>query len=404
QSPVTDKRTLQATQRKVGSWVPILGWLPQYSLRENAFGDLFSGLSVASLHLPQGMAYAPLAALPAVYGLYTSFFPVLIYTIFCTSRHISIGTFSVVSMMVGSVTVRLAPDQNFLVNGTNGTTVNSAARDSARVQIACSLALLTGIFQILLGIVRFGFVVTYLSQPLIRAYTTASACQVASSQLKYLFGVSIARYSGPLSLIYTVVDVCRMLPKTRVVELVVVLIALAVLIGTKSINNHFKDKMIVPIPIELILVILATVITHYAGLIDKYGVTVVGAIPSGFRAPVIPDASYFPSIAGDAFSLAIVSYTINIALAKTFALKHGYKVDNNQEMIAVGLSNGIGSFFFCFNVSSSLARSLVQDSTGCKTQVVWLVTFACTILLNLDIGLAAAVGFSLFVYIIRSQL
>uniref|UniRef100_A0A3Q3M141 Solute carrier family 26 member 6, like 2 n=1 Tax=Mastacembelus armatus TaxID=205130 RepID=A0A3Q3M141_9TELE len=449
-------------KRTVVSWVPVLGWLPQYQFKENFAGDFISGCSVASMHLPQGMAYAPLAALPPVFGLYTSFFPVLIFVIFTTSKHISIGTFSVVSMMAGTVTQRLAPDQNFIVNGTNGSKVDTEARDAARVQIACALALLTGIFQILLGLVRFGFVVNYLSQPLIRAYTTASACQVACTQLKFLFGVSPALYSGPLSFVYTVVDVCRLLYKTRLVELIASLISLFVLIVIKQVNFRFKEKLFVPIPIELILVILGTIITHYGGLIGKFGISVVGKIPSGFRAPFVPNASYFPSIVGDAFSLAIVSYTINIALSKTFAFKYGYRVDNNQELVAVGLSNTIGSFFYCYNVSSSMSRSLVQETTGCKTQVtgiissvfmliiivkvgslfeelpkailssivfvnltlmfmqladvytlwktsktdllVWLVTFICTILLNLDIGLAAAVGFSLLTFIFRSQL
>uniref|UniRef100_A0A7N8YBW6 Solute carrier family 26 member 6, like 2 n=1 Tax=Mastacembelus armatus TaxID=205130 RepID=A0A7N8YBW6_9TELE len=441
-------------KRTVVSWVPVLGWLPQYQFKENFAGDFISGCSVASMHLPQGMAYAPLAALPPVFGLYTSFFPVLIFVIFTTSKHISIGTFSVVSMMAGTVTQRLAPDQNFIVNGTNGSKVDTEARDAARVQIACALALLTGIFQILLGLVRFGFVVNYLSQPLIRAYTTASACQVACTQLKFLFGVSPALYSGPLSFVYV------SLSNTRLVELIASLISLFVLIVIKQVNFRFKEKLFVPIPIELILV--RTIITHYGGLIGKFGISVVGKIPSGFRAPFVPNASYFPSIVGDAFSLAIVSYTINIALSKTFAFKYGYRVDNNQELVAVGLSNTIGSFFYCYNVSSSMSRSLVQETTGCKTQVtgiissvfmliiivkvgslfeelpkailssivfvnltlmfmqladvytlwktsktdllVWLVTFICTILLNLDIGLAAAVGFSLLTFIFRSQL
>lgn len=147
------------------------------------------------------------------------------------------GTFAVMSIMVGSVTERLAPDSNFVGNGTNGTVrVNIDARDAFRVQIACSLTVLTGIFQvcvsvpgsistkhpllghipplltnspppppnpkILLGVVRFGFVVNYLSEPLVRGYTTGSACHVCVSQLKYLFGVSPSRFSGPLSLIY----------------------------------------------------------------------------------------------------------------------------------------------------------------------------------------------------------
>nr|XP_020471594.1 solute carrier family 26 member 6-like [Monopterus albus] len=470
----TDKPTLTDRMKKslrcsvprlksiVLSWVPILGWLPQYSLKENAVGDLISGCSVAVMHLPQGMAYAPLAALPAVYGLYTSFYPVLVYIIFGTSRHVSIGTFAVTSIMVGSVTKRLAPDHNFFVNSTNETSVNTDARDAARVQIACSLAILTGIFQILLGVARFGFMVSYLSNSLIRAYTTASACQVFVSQLSALFGVSPAHYSGPLSVIYTVVDVCQLLPKTKVPVLVTGLISLTVLIAIKVLNFYYRRKLPLPIPIELILIIIATPITHYCGLVSKYNIDVVGVIPVGLRAPVVPDASFFSLIVGDAFAIAIVSYTINISLAKTFALKHGYKVDNNQEIIALGLSNSIGSFFYCYTVTSSMSRSLVQETTGGKTQVagvvssiivlvtilgigalfedlpkvvlasivfvnlkgmfiqfadvhtlwktskvdllVWLITFVSALLLNLDIGLAVSVGFSVLTIVFRLQL
>ncbi|XP_026188313.1 solute carrier family 26 member 6-like isoform X2 [Mastacembelus armatus] len=449
-------------KQTVMSWVPVLDWLPHYSFRENFMGDLISGCSVSVMHLPQGMAYAPLAALRPVYGLYTSFYPVLVYFIFGTSRHISIGTFAVISMMVGSVTQRLAPEQNFIVNGTNGSKVDTEARDAARVQIACALALLTGIFQILLGLVRFGFMVTYLSQPLIRAYTTASAWQVATSQLKYLFGVSTGQYSGPLSAIYTIVDICHLLPNTKFPELTIGLISLAVLIVIKEINSCYRQKLLVPIPIEIILIIIVTLIVHYCGLTSKYDLDVVGEIPNGLMVPHVPDTTLFSMMIGDAFAVAIVSYTINISLARTFALKHAYKVDNNQELIALGLSNTVGGFFQCYSVTSSMSRSLVQESTGGKTQVagiissivvlitilrigslfedlpkvvlsavvfvnlkgmfmqmkdvytlwktsktdllVWLVTFTCTILLNLDIGLAASVGFSLLMIIFRLQL
>uniref|UniRef100_A0A3Q3D2H4 Solute carrier family 26 member 6 n=1 Tax=Hippocampus comes TaxID=109280 RepID=A0A3Q3D2H4_HIPCM len=394
------------------SWVPVFGWLPKYSIRENAIGDLISGCSVGIMHLPQGMAYALLASLSPVIGLYTSLYPVLVYFIFGTSRHISIGTFAVISIMIGSVTERLAPDSNFLVNATNGTgSVNTNEQGAYRVQIACSLTVLAGLFQILLGVVRFGFVVTYLSEPLVRGYTTGSACHVFGSQLKYLFGLSPARTSGPLSLIY---------------------------------------------------IIAATIITHFCDLSAKYNVDVVGEIPSGLKAPQAPDVSLFPAVIGDAFAVAIVGYAINISLGKTFALKHGYKVDSNQELVALGLSNTIGGCFQCYSVTSSLSRSLVQESTGGKTQVaglissiivlitvlkigalfetlpkavlstivivnlkgmfkqltdvpmlwktnkvdllVWLVTFTCTILLNLDLGLAVSIGFSLLTVIFRTQL
>ncbi|TNN36349.1 Solute carrier family 26 member 6 [Liparis tanakae] len=325
------------------SWIPVLGWLPRYSFRENAIGDLVSGCSVGIMHLPQGMAYALLASLRPVFGLYTSLYPVLVYFIFGTSRHISIGTFAVISIMIGSVTERLAPDSSFMVNGTNETgSVDLDARDAFRVEVACSLTLLTGLFQILLGVVRFGFVVTYLSEPLIRGYTTASACHVCVSQLKYLFGVTPARFTGPLSLIYTLVDICRLLPQTRVPELVVSLVALSVLIVVKEVNGCYQQKLPLPIPIELI---------------------VVGP---PLKAPRVPDATLFSQVIGDAFAVAIVGYAINISLGKTFALKHGYKVDSNQ--------------------------------------LVWLVTFFSTILLNLDLGLAVSVGFSMLTVIFRTQL
>ncbi|XP_076596416.1 solute carrier family 26 member 6 [Chaetodon auriga] len=445
------------------SWVPVLAWLPHYSFRENGIGDLISGCSVGIMHLPQGMAYALLASLRPVYGLYSSLYPVLVYFIFGTSRHISVGTFAVISVMIGGVTERLAPDSHFIANSTNGTAdVNIDARDAFRVQIACSIAILAGIFQVLLGVMKFGFVVNYLSEPLVRAYTTGSACHVCVSQLHYLFGVSPARFTGPLSLIYILVDICQLLPETKVPELVVSLVALSVLIVVKEINACYRQKLPLPIPIELIVVIVATIITYFCGLRSKYSINVVGEIPSGLNAPRTPDVTLFSKVIGDAFAVAIVGYAINISLGKTFALKHGYKVDSNQELVALGLSNTVGSFFQCYPVTSSLSRSLVQESTGGKTQVagvissvivlitvlkigalfedlpkavlstivlvnlkgmfkqftdvpmlwktnkadllVWLVTFMSTILLNLDLGLAVSVGFSMLTVIFRTQL
>ncbi|XP_011475486.1 solute carrier family 26 member 6 [Oryzias latipes] len=445
------------------TWIPILSWLPKYSFRENILGDVVSGCSVGIMHLPQGMAYALLASLRPVYGLYTSLFPVLVYVVFGTSRHVSIGTFAVISIMVGSVTERLAPDEAFYFNGTNGSlTVNIDARDAYRVQMACSVTLLSGIFQILLGVVRFGFVATYLSEPLVRGYTTGAACHVCVSQLKYLFGVKPARFTGPFSLIYTIVDICRLLPQTRVPELVVSLVALAVLIVVKEINACYSKKLPLPVPIELIVVIGATIIIHFCGVREDYLIDVVGEIPSGLKAPRTPDVTFFSQLIGDAIAVAIVSYAITISLGKTFALKYGYKVDSNQELIAVGLSNTIGSFFQCYAVTASLSRSLVQESTGGNTQIagvvssllmlimvirigslfedlpkavlstivfvnlkgmfrqfmdvpllwktnkvdllVWLVTFISTVLFNLDLGLALSVGFSMLTFIFKTQL
>lgn len=171
--------------------LPVLVWLPRYPVRDWLLGDLLSGMSVAIMQLPQGLAYALLAGLPPVFGLYSSFYPVFIYFLFGTSRHISVGTFAVMSVMVGSVTESLAPQ-----------TLNDSTRDADRVRVASTLSVLVGLFQVGLGLIHFGFLVTYLSEPLVRGYTTAAAVQVFVSQLKYVFGLHLSSHSGPLSLIY----------------------------------------------------------------------------------------------------------------------------------------------------------------------------------------------------------
>uniref|UniRef100_A0A8C2KXN2 Solute carrier family 26 member 6 n=1 Tax=Cyprinus carpio TaxID=7962 RepID=A0A8C2KXN2_CYPCA len=444
------------------SFVPLLTWLPRYPFRENAIGDLISGISVGIMHLPQGMAYALLAAVPPVFGLYSSFYPILIYFIFGTSKHISVGTYAVMSVMIGSVTERLAPDSDFMIpgNDTNSTSLDIVSRDAERVKIAATVTFLSGIFQLLLGLVRFGFVVTYLSEPLVRAYTTAAAIHVIVSQLKYSFGINPQRYSGPLSLIY--VKDCALLGQTNIGTLVVSIVTIIGLVAAKELSALAARKIPIPIPVELITIIIATVVSWQMDLKTEYGVEVVGKIPSGLQAPVAPAVSLLGSMVGDAFALAVVGYGIAISLGRIFALKYAYKVDSNQELIALGLSNSIGGLFNCFAISCSMSRSMVQVSTGGKSQVagaisalvilvillkigelfeelpkavlaaiiyvnlqgmmkqfgdirslwrtnkvdmvVWVMTLILTVLFNPDMGLAASIAFSILTVVFRTQL
>ncbi|KAK1796581.1 hypothetical protein P4O66_009615 [Electrophorus voltai] len=399
-------------KRTVVGFLPVLYWLPHYSVWDYGMPDIISGISVGIMHLPQGMAYALLASLPPVFGLYSSFYPALVYFFFGSSRHISIGTFTILSIMVGSVTERLAPDENFLiVNKTSGIEeVDITARDLYRVQVAAATTVLGGSIQVILGLMQFGFVGTYLSEPLVRAYTSAAAAHAVLAQLKTIFGVSPARFSGPLSMVYIVVG---------------------------------------------------TLISFYAHLNETYEISVVGKIPSGIQPPTMPNASIFPEVVVDAFALAIVGYAISVSLGKTFALKHGYKIDSSQELVALGLSNAVGGFFQCYSVCASMSRSLIQETTGGRTQmagiassvivlvtmmklgslfqelpkavlaaivfvnlkgmfkqytdivtlwrrnkidlVVWLVTWVSTLLLNLDMGLAASISFAMLTVIFRTQ-
>uniref|UniRef100_A0A8D2GPI6 Solute carrier family 26 member 6 n=1 Tax=Urocitellus parryii TaxID=9999 RepID=A0A8D2GPI6_UROPR len=408
--------------------LPVLGWLPRYPVRDWLLGDLLSGLSVAIMQLPQGLAYALLAGLPPVFGLYSSFYPVFIYFLFGTSRHISVGTFAIMSVMVGSVTESLAPDENFLLD--SNSTVNETARDVTRVQLASTLSVLVGLFQVGLGLVHFGFVVTYLSEPLVRSYTTAASVQVFVSQLKYVFGLQLSSHSGPLSLIYIVLEVCWKLPQSVIGTVITALVAGVVLVMVKLLNDKLQRYLPLPIPGELLTLIGATGISYGVGLKQRFGVDVVGNIPAGLVSPEAPNPQLFVKLVGNAFAIAVVGFAIAISLGKIFALRHGYRVDSNQELVALGLSNLIGGIFQCFPVSCSMSRSLVQESTGGNTQVagavsslfilliilklgelfqdlprlIWLVTFVATILLNLDLGLAVALAFSLLLVVVRTQL
>ncbi|NXC37344.1 S26A6 protein, partial [Campylorhamphus procurvoides] len=465
-------------------FLPFLYWLPRYPVKDWLLGDITSGFSVGIMHLPQGLAYALLAGLPPVTGLYSSFYPVFLYFFFGTSRHNSVevpskkswcspwapcplyltpGPFAVISVMIGSLTESLLPSENFLesVNGSNAT-VNEELRDAARVELVATITVLTGIFQVALGLLQFGFVVTYLSDPLVRGYTTAASVHVLVSQLKNVFGVSVGEFSGPLSMFLTVIEVCKKLPETNVGTLVTAIIAMVAIFIVKELNHKFAAKLPMPIPIELVTIIVSTGISYGVNLNDKFGISVVGNIPSGLKPPVVPNFSYFGQVAGNAFAIAVVGYAICISLGKIFALKHGYKVDSNQELIALGLCNFLGGFFQCFAISCSMSRSLVQETTGGNSQVagviaslvilvtivklgelfydlpkailaaiiiinlkgmfkqfsdirslwksnrvdlmVWIVTFVATLILNLDIGLAASVAFGLLTVIFRTQL
>ncbi|XP_051661032.1 prestin isoform X3 [Manacus candei] len=366
------------------SFLPILKWLPRYPVKEYLLGDIISGVSTGVMQLPQGLAYALLAAVPPVFGLYSSFYPVFLYTFFGTSKHISIGTFAVVSMMVGGVAVREVPDEMISLDF-NSTNVTDA-RDARRVQVAVTLAFLSGIIQLCLGFLRFGFVAIYLTEPLVRGFTTAAAVHVFTSQLKYFLGIKTSRYSGPLSVVYSIAAVLSNITMTNIAALIVGSTCIVLLLIGKEINDRFKKKLPVPIPMEIIVVIIGTGVSAGMNLNKSYKVDVVGNIPQGLRAPAVPEIQLIPAIFVDALAIAIVGFSMAVSMAKIFALKHGYTIDGNQELIALGICNSVGSFFQTFSVTCSMSRSLVQESTGGRTQIAGALSSVMVLLVLVAVG------------------
>ncbi|XP_053560644.1 solute carrier family 26 member 9 [Bombina bombina] len=442
---------------------PILTWLPKYNLKEYALPDILGGVSAGTIQVPQGMAFALLANLPPVNGLYSSFFPLVPYFFLGGIPQMVPGTFAVISIIVGNVCNQLAPESDFqyLNYTTNKTITDTEALNNARLQVSATLACLTAIIQIALGFVQFGFVAIYLSESFIRGFMTAAGLQILISVLKYIFGIAVPPYSGPLAIVYTFIDICKNLPKTNVASLVFALISTVLLIVVKELNAKYMHKIRFPIPMEIIIVIIATAISGSLNLPDKYEMNIVGQIPLGFPAPTLPTVSQWGDMIGTAFSLAIVGYVINLAMGRTLGARHGYDVDPNQEMLALGCSNFFGSFFFIHVICCALSVTLAVDGAGGKSQIssffvmmvvmvtmlalgtylnplpksvlgaliavnlknslkqladpfylwkkskldccVWLVSFFSTFILGLPYGVAVGVGFSILVVIFNTQ-
>ncbi|KAF6037947.1 SLC26A2 [Bugula neritina] len=404
--------------------LPFINIMKNYSPREDLPGDVIAGLTVGIMNIPQGMAYALLASMPPIFGLYVSFFPVLIYFFFGGSRHISVGTFAVVSLMVGgavesqmdkclssttAVSDAVSSDggQNYTTSSfmDNGTTTMAAALNMStttaagpaemsaeelkcRLATATTLTLLVGLCQILMGFLKLGFVTIYLADPLISGFTTGAACHVFTSQVKYVFGIKVNRYNGALKLIKTYINLFENIATINWAELIIAAICIVSLVLVKEcINDRFKSKMKMPVPIDLIVVILGTLISYLANLKENFSVSTLGTIPVGFPQPSAPEfTSSVPSLLPNAITIAVVAFAISVSMSKIFAKKHNYEIDADQELLAHGLANIFGSFFSCFTSCASLSRSAVQDNQGGKSQIAGLISSSLILIVLVAIG------------------
>ncbi|XP_016307353.1 sulfate transporter-like [Sinocyclocheilus anshuiensis] len=373
--------------------IPIVKWLPRYQFKDWIIGDAMSGLIVGILLVPQSIAYSLLAEQDPIYGLYTSFFASIIYTLLGTSRHISVGIFGVLCLLVGQVVDReltLAgypsdTNQTTLVNVDNSTGP-ICDRSCYAVMVAATLTFTAGVYQVLMGLLQVGFVAVYLSDSLLSGFATGASLTILTSQIKYFLGLHLPRVQGWGSLIKTWISLFKNLGHTNLCDLVTSVLCLLVLVPTKELNDRFKAKLKAPIPFELFVVIAATLASHFGQFEETYGSDVSGNIPTGFMPPQLPNWSLIPNIAVDAFSIAIVGFAITVSLSEMFAKKHGYMVDPNQEMYAIGFCNIIPSFFRCFTTSAALTKTLVKESTGCQTQISGLVTALVLLLVLLVIA------------------
>jgi sulfate permease, SulP family len=327
---------------------PFLSWVGELRRPQTLRADLMAGITVALVLVPQSMAYAQLAGLPVQYGLYASFLPPMVAALFGSSRQLATGPVAVVSLMTAAA---IAP----LVAGNPG----------AYVGYAVLLALMVGLFQLLLGLLRLGVLVDFLSHPVVIGFTNAGALIIATSQIGKLFGVSVDGFDHHYETVWYTMQAA--IGGTHLPTLAMGLLAFAIMFGLR-----FLAPMV---PAVLVAVVATTLISYYWGFQDAGG-RVVGEIPIGLPGVAVPalDWPAVVSLMTAAVTISLIGFMEAMSIAKAMAARTRQRLDANQELVGQGLSNLVSGAFSGYPVSGSFSRSAVNINAGAVTGFASVVT------------------------------
>jgi SulP family sulfate permease len=330
-------------------------WIRNYR-KQDFKPDLIAGLTVGIMLIPQAMAYAMLAGLPPVYGLYSSTIPMIVYAFFGTSRHLSVGPVAIDPILVVA-----------------GISVFAQPGSPDYITLAITLALMVGLIQFSLGIFRLGFLINFLSHPVMVGFVSAAAIIIGVSQIKNLVGIEMPGDQYLQDNIRTLIEHAG---NTHLPTLYMGVVGILILILFK--------KFLASMPGPLILLLISILAVRFFHL-DFFGIKIIGEVPGGLPHPSfpIPDAGTFKKLLPTAFVLALLSFMESIAISRTIQAKHKtYRIIPNKELIALGLANMLGSIFRSFPVSGGFSRSTLNEQSGAKTNLASIFS-ACLIVLTL---------------------
>ncbi|MEX0904161.1 MAG: solute carrier family 26 protein [Balneolaceae bacterium] len=332
--------------RYIKTYIPLLEILKKYN-RNSLKGDLNAGVTVGIMLIPQGMAYAVLAGMPPVYGLYASLIPLLLYAVFGTSRQLAVGPVAMVSLLIIAGVGELAE-----------------VGSDRFIQLVILAALGVGVFQFLMGLFRMGFLVNFLSHPVLSGFTSAAALIIGASQIKNLLGLELPRTN------YIHEILIGTLAQISEIDLFTTLIgagSVVLIILIRKWKHTF--------PSALVVVAAGTVATGLFGL-NNQGVSIVGEIPDGLPSFELMEFTLadFRLLIPTILVISLVGFMESIAVAKAIAKKHGYKVNANQELIGLGVANIGGSLFQSFPVTGGFSRTAVNDQAGAKSGIASIIS------------------------------
>jgi len=332
--------------------LPILRWLPAYQ-RSDLGADTMAGLTTAVMLIPQAMGYAMLAGLPPIHGLYAALAPILIYAALGTSRHLAVGPVAMDSILVAAGVGAIATlgTENYIL-------------------VAAALGVMVGVVQAGLGFLRAGFLVNFLSRPVVSGFTSAAAVIIAASQLGHLLGVELPRTHHVHLVVW------------RGLEHVATWSWVTIAVGATSIAALLIFKKKWPrFPAALFVVAAATLAVWALGLADA-GVAIVGAVPAGLPGIQVPkiDPALLAQLLPMAATIALVSFMEAISVGRTFARLRRYDILPNRELIALGFANVAGGFTGGYPIAGGFSRTAVNVRAGARTQMAAIVTAGVVIL------------------------
>ena len=337
---------LRRWSRLAAPSLPIKDWLPRYE-RRWLRPDVIAAAAVWAVLVPEGMAYASLAGLPPEAGLFAALAPLILYAVLGTSRQLTVGPSSAVAAFSAAAVAPLA------------------AGDAERfIALSALLALITGAILLVAGLARLGFVAEFFARPVLTGFVAGLALVIGVGQAHKLLGVE----GGGTTFFGKLEHLLRQLDSADVTTVIVGLAALALIFGLRAVAPR--------VPAALIAVVLGVVAVGLFGL-EESGVHVVGDIPAGLPSPTIPSfgLSDVTTLMPEAVALALIAFAESVAGARALATAHGYEVDADQELVALGAGNLGAGVLQGFVVDASLSRSAVADSSGARSQVYGIVLF-----------------------------
>ncbi len=327
--------------------LPFFAWFREYG-KDSLSRDLIAGITVAAVYVPQAMAYALLAGMPPITGLYTAFIATIIAAVFGSSRFLGTGPVAMTCLLSASVLYGL----------------NLEPRSDQWIAYMGLLALMVGIVRIGVGAFKLGFIVELISNSVVIGFTAAGALVIALSQFKHLLGFQVVNTTH----IFTILaDIAKKLELTNPYTLLIGILAYALIWGSRKISKY--------LPGALIAVVVTSVITFLFKLQEK-GVSIVGTVPQGLPDPTMPplDLQTMSKMWGGALVVAFFGLIEAVAIAKTLAIKTGDRWNPNQELIGQGLANVAVALFKGFPAGGSFSRSSLNYALGAKSPLASVVT------------------------------